>query len=77
MNPISMAVVLAFCMASSISGAALAQDVGEAGDHPLVGRYAGSVISFHETRAYDEVALPDRIVPAGEDRNPGAWTSKY
>ncbi|MDF2096997.1 OmpA family protein [Aquibaculum arenosum] len=66
--------VLVAAVVGSCASAALAQDVAGAGDHPLVGRYTGSEISFYEKRAYDEVALPNRIVPAGEDRTPEAWT---
>jgi len=68
--------VLVAAVVGSYASAALAQDVAGAGDHPLVGRYTGSEISFYEKRAYDEVALPDRIVPAGEDRTPEAWTTE-
>lgn len=57
----------------AIAGA-WAQDIAGASDHPLVGRYEGSVITSYETRDYDEIALPDRAIPAGEDRNPDAWT---
>lgn len=53
---------------------ALAQDVAGASDHPLVGRYAGSTISHHEARAYEEIRLPDRSVPTGQERTPEAWT---
>lgn len=74
MAPLNTAIILAICALSWTVSAAFAQDVAGSSDHPLVGRYAGSVISFHETRAYDEIAVRDRIVPAGEDRNPEAWT---
>lgn len=74
MNWVKVAMAAAFCAVLWTAGGALAQDVAGASDHPLVGRYAGSDISFHETRAYDEIALPDRIVPAGEDREPESWT---
>jgi len=76
MRSVGSWVVLATAMVASCASAALAQDVAGAGDHPLVGRYAGSEISFYEARAYDEVALPDRIVPAGEDRTPESWTTE-
>ena len=66
--------LLSIALVGCCYSAAVAQDLSGAGDHPLVGRYAGSQISFHEVRAYDEVALPNQIVPAGEDRNPDAWT---
>jgi len=76
MRSVGFWVVLAVTVFSCCSSVALAQDLAGASDHPLVGRYSGSEISFHEVRAYDEVALPDRIVPAGEDRVPEGWTTK-
>lgn len=74
MNRTRMIILLALCTVFKLSGGAFAQDAAGAGDHPLVGRYAGSEITFHETRAYDEIALPDRIVPAGQNRAPAAWS---
>jgi outer membrane protein OmpA-like peptidoglycan-associated protein len=42
--------------------AALAQDAPGAGDHPLVGRYEGATLTLAETRAYDELRLPARVL---------------
>lgn len=66
--------ILGLVMTFAAAMGASAQDIAGASDHPLVGRYAGSVINFYETRDYDEIALPERAIPAGEDRNPDAWT---
>lgn len=38
----------------------------EAGDHPLVGRYEGSEIEAHVTRAFDEYVLPVGALQDGE-----------
>src|SRR5690606_38033495 len=62
------------CVVMFGCSAACAQDIAGAADHPLVGRYAGSTINFYEQRAYDEMALPDRVVPAGKSRTPEDWT---
>lgn len=53
-----------------------AADVPGSSDHPLVGRYEGSTITFHETRGYEELRLPDRQVPRGRQRNPEEWTAE-
>lgn len=66
--------ILGLVLAISAAAGAWAQDIAGAIDHPLVGRYQGSVINFYETRDYDEIALPERAIPAGEERNPDAWT---
>ena len=69
---LAMACVLVFAIGTATAAAQKA-DLSGASDHPLVGRYEGSVISFYETKAYAELALPDKAIPAGEARNPGAW----
>ncbi|MCD7060020.1 OmpA family protein [Pelagibacterium xiamenense] len=73
MIPYIQAVVLSG-LVSLLAAGALAQDIAGSGDHPLVGRYQGSQIVAFEQRAYDEIALPDRIVPAGQEREPEGWT---
>ncbi len=67
----TIASIFAFLLAVP---AVAAKDIDGAADHPLVGRYAGSEIDFYEKRAYDEVMLPDRVVPAGKGRAPESWT---
>ena len=54
---------------------ALAQkDVAGSADHALVGRYEGSVATFYQAKAYDEVKLPFK--PAGRnDKDKAAWQS--
>jgi outer membrane protein OmpA-like peptidoglycan-associated protein len=53
--------------------AGAAQDAAGASDHPLVGRYEGSVITFYETKAYAELALPNKAVERGQGKDAGAW----
>lgn len=52
---------------------AAAQDIAGASDHPLVGRYEGSVIKFYETKAYAELALPDKAIERGQSKDADAW----
>ncbi len=42
-------------------------------DHPVVGRYEGSVITSYETKAYEELKLPFKPLERGEKDNPDAW----
>lgn len=74
MMPLRVTSVLVAAIVALVAQGARAQDIAGASDHPLVGRYLGSEITYFEERAYDEIALPDRIVPAGEDRAPEGWT---
>ena len=55
--------------------AALAQkDIAGSTDHALVGRYEGSIATFYQAKAYDEVKLP--VKPAGRnEKDKTAWQS--
>lgn len=55
--------------------AAFAQpsDIAGSSDHPLVGRYEGAVINFHETKGYEEIRLPYRGLERADRDNPSAW----
>ncbi|WP_196259638.1 OmpA family protein [Pelagibacterium limicola] len=53
---------------------AQAQDVAGSGDHPLVGRYEGSKITFYQTKAYEELRLPDRQMPRGAQNEVASWS---
>jgi outer membrane protein OmpA-like peptidoglycan-associated protein len=68
--------VALFCL-TAMSGMPLtyaqAADVKGSSDHPAVGRYDGAVITFHETKAYEEISLPYKgLDRAGKD-TPSAW----
>lgn len=74
--PTSLRLSLLLLAASALlTGAARAQlaDLAGSSDHPLVGRYEGSVITFHETKAYEELALPFKPLERGEKDKPEAW----
>jgi len=57
------------------TSAALAQktDIRGSSDHPLVGRYQGSVITAFERKAYEEISLPDRPMARGNAKAPETW----
>jgi outer membrane protein OmpA-like peptidoglycan-associated protein len=54
------------------TGAASAQDIKGAGDHPLIGRYQGSSINFYKQTDYAETVLPKAAIPAGPGEAPAA-----
>ncbi|MGE5154774.1 MAG: DUF4892 domain-containing protein [Bdellovibrio bacteriovorus] len=58
-----------------LAGAAQAEkgDLAGSADHPLVGRYQGSIISFHETKGYEELKLPRKPVERGQKDKPEEW----
>jgi len=50
-----------FCLAGGLLlaiGVANAQDVEGSKDHPLISRFAGSVIKFYDVKEFDEYTLP-------------------
>lgn len=66
--------VLALAVGAGLSGAPasaqpLPRDLQGARDHPLVGRYEGSVIAFHKPRDYDEMRLPKARIQSARDLN--------
>ncbi|WP_265517233.1 OmpA family protein [Nitratireductor luteus] len=73
MMPLKVSLVVAFTAVLAAATSALAQDIAGASDHPLVGRYTGAEISYYDQRAYDEIALPDQVVPDGKARTPESW----
>lgn len=68
-------VVVLLAAPALFSGVAQAEKADWAGsaDHPLVGRYEGSVITSYETKAYEELKLPFKPLERGEKDNPDAW----
>jgi len=48
-------------------------DIAGASDHPQVGRYQGSVITFRETKAYEETALPNAALGRGMEKDDSSW----
>ena len=69
---------LVFLLGIGLATAASAQkaDVKNSSDHPAVGRYEGSVITFYETKGYEETRLPFRALEKGEKDNPSAWQTE-
>jgi len=60
--------------AMPVSAALAQKDIAGSADHALVGRYEGSVATFYQTKAYDEVKLPFK--PAGRnEKDKAAWQS--
>lgn len=65
-------VLASIAIVATTASAALAQkDIAGAADHVLVGRYEGSVATFYQAKAYDEVKLP--FMAARKDK--AAWQS--
>ncbi len=66
----------ALLLALLAAPSALAQprDVKGAGDHPLVGRYDGSVATHYQVKAYEEIRLPARPLERADKDRPAAWT---
>lgn len=60
-------------IAISSTPLARASDVAGSSDHPAIGRYEGSVITFHETKTYEEISLPYKSLDKGENNKPSAW----
>jgi outer membrane protein OmpA-like peptidoglycan-associated protein len=59
--------------AAFIASTARAQgDIPNSTDHPLVGRYAGAVITFYKVKDYEETVMPKAAVPAGPGDAPAA-----
>ncbi len=50
------AIVVAAVAMGSVATAQ--EDIDGAADHPLVGRYEGSVITFHQVKGYEETVMP-------------------
>ena len=46
-------------------------DVAGSADHPMVGRYEGSVITLYQQKDYEEVGLPREAIPAKDRNAPG------
>lgn len=69
------AAALVFLTGMGLATATSAQkaDVKNSSDHPAVGRYEGAVITFHETKGYEETRLPFKPLEKGDGDNPSAW----
>ena len=48
-------------------------DIKGASDHGLVGRYQGSVATFHQSKAYEEARLPARPLERADKDRVAAW----
>lgn len=68
-----IALICLMALSATHSARAQAKDVAGSSDHPAVGRYEGAVITFHETKAYEEISLPSRGLDRGEKDNRPAW----
>ncbi len=70
----ALSLFAAWVLAVLSTGAAHAQtDRPGSADHPDVGRYEGSFISFHETKDYAEVRLPYRKLERADRDKPAGW----
>jgi outer membrane protein OmpA-like peptidoglycan-associated protein len=58
-----------------LTGFSFAQtsDIVGSSDHPAVGRYEGAIITFYETKDYEEISLPKKALERGDKDNPSAW----
>jgi outer membrane protein OmpA-like peptidoglycan-associated protein len=68
-----IALICLIALSGTQSARAQAKDVAGSSDHPAVGRYEGAVITFHETKAYEEISLPYKGLDRGEKDNRPAW----
>ncbi|MGE0659436.1 MAG: DUF4892 domain-containing protein [Reyranellaceae bacterium] len=69
---------LAAPLALALTGAALAQsDVAGSADHPAVGRYENSTITFYQSKAYEEVKLPVKALERGQRNDASAWQDGF
>ncbi len=67
-------VVLASMAILATPFAAFAQkEVAGAKDHALVGRYQGSIATFYESKAYEELSLPAKPLERGMKEDKAAW----
>ena len=70
---VALRVLVLVLVSAASPPAALAQlsDVKGSKDHPMVSRYAGSVIIGYDFRKFDEFVIPLGVVPAGIGRQTG------
>ncbi|MDP2373866.1 OmpA family protein [Reyranella sp.] len=75
MSRFRMIALVAMAASAASAGPALAQkaDLAGAADHALVGRYEGSVVTFYQTKAYEELKLPSKPLDRGDKDKPAAW----
>ncbi|MFC4625023.1 OmpA family protein [Daeguia caeni] len=52
-------------------------DIKGASDHPLVGRYDGARINFQETKEYDEISLPVKVLERGKKDDASTWLGDF
>lgn len=71
-----LAAILAVAFAT-LPLAAQEADVAGSSDHPAVGRYEGSVITFHETKEYAELKLPKKALEPGDRADPQNWLQDH
>lgn len=71
MRLIAAAIAAALALAAIVP--AIAEDIPGSSDHPLVGRYEGSRIDFHEVKEYNEVQLPSGPLERGMSEDLDAW----
>ena len=53
------------------------KDIAGASDHAAVGRYDGSVITFHEHKEYAEIRMPVRGLERADRNTPSAWQEDF
>jgi outer membrane protein OmpA-like peptidoglycan-associated protein len=59
------------------SASAQDKDIAGAADHAAVGRYDGSVITFHERKDYAEIRMPVRGLERADRETPTAWQEEF
>lgn len=62
--------VILVVLTSALALAAAEEDVAGSSDHPLVGRYEGSVITFHQMKAYEETSMPRAALTRRDGKDP-------
>ncbi|MPZ30923.1 MAG: OmpA family protein [Rhodospirillales bacterium] len=73
MNTFCRIVLASMAISAASASTVLAQkDIAGSADHGLVGRYEGSVVTFYQAKAYDEVKLPFKPVGRNE-KDKAAW----
>lgn len=73
MFPLRRVLVVVVAVLAALPAAAQGQWAAGT-DHPAVGRYDGATITFHQTKAYEELRLPARPLERADKERPAAWT---
>lgn len=72
MAPIRLFISFVAAFFFLLNFAQAAKEIEGASDHPQVGRYEGSIITFHQIKGYDETMLPRAAFTREDQDNPAA-----